>query len=301
MSSFVPLLLSAVLVLGGCTRQPEAREQERPPEAGPYAFDRPDVAVDLDDDLDEISGLTVLADGRLAAVQDEDGIIYVLDPATGAITQEIDFEGDGDYEGIERVGEALWVLRSDGTLFEVTGWDDGDPDVDRHETDLDEEHDTEGLAYDAARRRLLIACKEYPGKGLKGQRAIYAFDLDSEQLAPEPAFLVDMEAVGASLGEHPVNRAVRGVLDPLVTLRGFKPSAVALHPGTREVYVLSSVQKVVVVLAPDGALRAVWPLPDALFAQPEGLALLPDGTLFIASEGDGQAPMLFRFSPRGGP
>ena len=53
------------------------------------------------------------------------------------------------------------------------------------------EYDTEGLAYDAANHRLLIACKEFPGKDLKGYKAIYAFDLKQKRLLPEPTFKID--------------------------------------------------------------------------------------------------------------
>ncbi|NBC19146.1 MAG: hypothetical protein GVY18_17725 [Bacteroidetes bacterium] len=288
--------LFAALLLTACASSPESSDTASP-RTGPYAFDQPEAAFVLDAELDEISGLTLLADGRLAAVQDEDGTIYVLDPSTGAIDAEIDFGGDGDYEGIERVDDELWVLRSDGTLFEVNDWD-GDPDVEKHRTALGAAHDTEGLAYDPERNRLLIACKEYPGDGLKGQRAIYAFDVAEEALLPEPIALIDRKAVGKDLQEHPANRAVRQLLSPVAEAGGFKPSALARHPGTQELYVLSSVWKVVVVLGADGSVQAVWPLPER-YVQPEGLAILLDGTLFIANEGAGGAPTLFKIAAQG--
>ena len=60
---------------------------------------------------------------------------------------------------------------------------------------------------------------------------------------------------------------------------------------------LSSVRKALVLLDPaDGTLLDVWPLPDDLFRQPEGLAFLPNGDLYISSEGSGGKAMLARFS-----
>lgn len=283
--------LLAALLLTACAASPEPSSTASV-STGPYAFDQPVAAFVLDGALDEISGLTVLADGRLAAVQDEDGTIFVLNPTTGAIDAEIDFGNDGDYEGIERVEDALWILRSDGTLFEVEDWDT-DPDVEKHKTDLDDAHDTEGLAFDPVRNRLLIACKEYPGEGLKGQRAIYAFDIEAEALIPDPIALIDRDIVRRQLQEHPANRVVRKLLSPVAETGGFKPSALARHSRTQELYVLSSVWKGFVVLSPDGAVRAVWPLPER-YVQPEGLTLLPDGTLYIANEGAGGAPTLFK-------
>lgn len=291
LSTLVLLLLS----LAACAQPAEETPVKAATATSPYAFHRPDAALTLDAELDEISGLTVLADGYLAAVQDEDGTLYVIDPGTGRIEAEVDFGNDGDYEGIERVGNELWVLRSDGTLFEIENWQ-VDPDVEKHKTDLDDEHDTEGLAYDPVQHRLLIACKEYPGKGLKGQRAIYAFDVEREALEPAPVALIETQAVVQHLQDPRINRVVRRLLRPLTDASGFKPSALAQDPQTRDLYVLSSVQKVIAVLTPAGALRAVWPLPEEGLAQPEGLALTPDGDLFIASEGAGGDPMLLRFS-----
>src|SRR3712207_2389739 len=49
----------------------------------PYSFDAPAASMPLPAELKEISGLTVLADGRLAAVQDEQGVLYLLNAESG--------------------------------------------------------------------------------------------------------------------------------------------------------------------------------------------------------------------------
>ena len=53
------------------------------PAAAPYRFDTPSAQFDLPGRLDEISGLTALDATRLGAVQDEDGVLFVIDAATG--------------------------------------------------------------------------------------------------------------------------------------------------------------------------------------------------------------------------
>jgi hypothetical protein len=58
------------------------------------------------------------------------------------------------------------------------------------------------------------------------------------------------------------------------------------------------VTKAVVVLAASGALLAVHLLPEALFKQPEGIAFLADGDLFISNEGGGGQGTLLRFTYR---
>lgn len=247
----------------------------------PYRLDAPDARLALPRALQEISGLTVLPSGRLGAVQDEGGTIYEVDPLTGDVVDELVFEGAGDYEGLALTPEAVWVLRSDGDLYRVARGADGAATTEKVETALSAGNDTEGLAFDAAANRLLIACKESPEAdgvdGLGGVRAVYAFDLGTGALSRRPVFSLD-----------------RAVVDDGAA---FKPSALALHPLTGHLYVLSSVRKAVAVVGPDGTLLAVRPLDEALFPQPEGIAFAADGTLFISNEGPVGAGTLLRFTP----
>jgi uncharacterized protein YjiK len=278
----VRLLLTFSLALGAltaCTRSGGEQTREAAPaaEAVRYRFGEPDTVFTLAPALREISGLTPLGPDRLCAVQDEDGVLYVLDPQTGAITERRRFDGAGDYEGVEVVGDTVWVLQSNGTLHEVTDALSGEPTRVAHETSLRSRCDAEGLGYHAARHLLLIACKEDPGLELSAVRAIYAFDLREKRLFERPAFLLDrrpLDADGTS----------------------FKPSALAVHPRTGEVYVVSSVRKALAILDREGGLVAAIALPGRLYRQPEALTFLPDGTLFIANEGGDGAATLLRFS-----
>lgn len=243
----------------------------------PYRFNEPDAAFAFPRALREISGLTALDDSLLGAVQDEEGILFVLDRATGRVVAEQNFRGDGDYEGVEQVGEAVWVLQSNGSLYEIPDPSGEYPRSVKVNTPLRSGCDAEGLAFDAAGNRLLIACKERPGRNLDGARAIYAFDLETRSLIDEPAFVLD-----------------RGQLD--IEGQPFKPAALAIHPESGQLYLVSSVRKALAVLDPDGTLAAVVDLPDRLFPQPEGLAFFSDGTLFIANEGRLGAATLLRFT-----
>jgi uncharacterized protein YjiK len=267
-------------------------------QAAPYRFDAPAARFELPGRLDEISGLTVLDEARLGAVQDEDGDLYVIDAATGEVVHTHDFGGGGDYEGVERVGDRVVVLRSDGRLFVIGDWQEEKAKAESLDLDLHGGCDAEGLAYDAAGDRLLIACKEDPGRGLRGSRALYAFDLNTSRLGPAPAYVIHADSLVRSDAEHAVDEAVRAFVRPLVDINAFKPSALAVHPETGEIYVLSSVRKVLVVLDRGGAIAAVWPLADDDLPQPEGLAFLPNGTLFIASEAAGGSAVLLRFDYR---
>lgn len=270
------LLLALVLAACGDTPRTSPADPEELPI--PYRLGAPDARLPLPAALQEISGLTVLPSGRLGAVQDEVGVIFEVDPATGSIVDRLRFAGSGDYEGIALVpDEAVWVLRSDGDLYRVARDSAGAPQTRKVETILRGRNDTEGLVFDAARNRLLIAAKEWPGPDLGDVRAVYAFDLATETVDPTPVVLLDRDAVDG--------------------VDNFRPSALAIHPATGELYVLSSVRKAIAVVGAGGRLRAVVPIPVDVAPQPEGLAFFPDGTLFVASEGPIGAGLLLRYAP----
>lgn len=271
-----------------------------PPGDSSYAFDRPDADFELPTTLEEISGLTYFDAGRLAAVQDEKGSYFILDAATGAVLGRQEFENDADYEGIERVGDSLYVLRSDGDLFEVWGWEGERLHRRRRPTGLTKGCDAEGLGYQASTHRLLIACKARPGQVPRGHKAVFAFDLATGRLLPEPAFLIPDARFNATIrDEKAIDESLRRLLAPILDLSGFTPSGLAVHPRTGQVYVLSSVRKAVLVLDAGGEVAGVWALPEALVPQPEGITFLPNGDLFIATEGPGSIRgRLLRFNYR---
>ncbi len=244
----------------------------------PYDFGHPDAAFALPAELLEISGLSAFDSTHLVAVQDEEGIIYFLDRETALITSEGRFSGRGDYEGIEVVDSLIWVLRSDGDLFSVAENGEGEFQATKHETDLHRSCDAEGLAFEASTQRLHIACKENPGRGYEDRRAIYSFELLGRLQSQAPVYLINRQGLD-----------IRG--------NQFKPSAIAIHPQSGLLYVISSVRKLLVVvdLSQPDTILATRELPESLFPQPEGIAFFQDGTLFISNEGASGPATLLRF------
>lgn len=254
-----------------------------------YDFSNPELVAELPAELDEISGLGLDADrgGELLAVQDELGKIYRLDARTGRLLGAVAFWKDGDYEGIEAVGSDVWVVKSTGTLYRVRKLGQADQTVDKFNTHLTGDHDVEGLAYDRSGNRLLLACKrDARGDGNdKDGRYVYAFDLAAETLSERPVYAIDQAAV-------------RQYLDAGSPCAGFAklndffgrddfdlaPSALAIHPRTGELFLTSSVGKVLMVLGPEGDIRWLERLDKARFPQPEGLAFAAGGTLYLSTE-----------------
>ena len=63
-----------------------------------------------------------------------------------------------------------------------------------------------------------------------------------------------------------------------------KPSAAAIDPVTKDLYVLCSVNKLLLILDAQGKVKDVIPLNPKIYKQPEGMTFTPGGDLIISNE-----------------
>lgn len=253
----------------------------------PYHFTAPSNTLQLDDELIEISGLSLSTDEKyLVAVQDENGLIYFLDKQTGAIVKKSEFWKDGDYEGVEAVGNDIFVIKNTGTVYCVKNTAKDQPDTEKFNYDLNKYNDVEGLAYDPNYDQLLLACKAHPD-GQKDVRGIFSFNLTKQRLIQEPAYVLTLDAIRNYLETNPdIPRIekVRSFFYKDAEL-SFSPSAIAIHPQSGELYLLSSKGKMIVVMKRNNEISFIQKLQKEEHPQPEGLCFDRRGNLYISNEG----------------
>lgn len=250
-----------------------------------YDLSNPTALYPLPAPLKEISALAYLNPSTLLCVQDELGELFAYNPKTRNITQRIPFGKNGDYEGLAAVGKTIYILRSDGMLFEIDGYPSSPLTTTSYPTDIPAK-DNEGLCHDAAKNRLLIAAKNRSGKenDTKNKRLIYAFDLNTKKLAKDPAFILDLKKLGP-LAEK------AGILDSKKTdktsstVLRLNPSAIGIHPITGNLYLLSGPNQLLLVFDNAGTLLHIEQLDSEAFNQAEGISFGQDGTLYISNEG----------------
>jgi uncharacterized protein YjiK len=78
-----------------------------------------------------------------------------------------------------------------------------------------------------------------------------------------------------------------------------RPSAAAIHPKTGDLYIISSQDKLLIIMK-DGVVKASYKLPKKTFRQPEGLTFAPNGDMYISNEAaEAIANILaFRYKPQ---
>ena len=238
----------------------------------------------LPPELREISGLTLTSDGRMFAHQDEDATVYQIDPKSGIVVRRfvLDEKPIGDFEAIAAVGADLYLLESNGKLYQFReGAEDASVPFTTYDTRLGKECQFESLAYEPDSSRLLLACKTVSGKKLKNQLVIYRVPVpitDSSRLS-----LLTIPAVSV-IGMH--------------GWREFNPSDMTIDPSTGNYVLIASQQKALAVITPGGRVVRSELLPG-IHQQAEGVAITRDSILVISDEARHRpaAITLYRWRP----
>ena len=253
----------------------------------PYKLYAPDEKYLLHNDLEEISGLSMLDNERLVAVEDERGYVYVLKAENGEMERKIKFAKGGDYEGVEVINNHIYVVKSNGEIFSFEISEKDEVAADEVDTGFSSRNDIEGLA--VLGDQLLVACK---GKGEINDekvtgKAVYRFDTSEKKLITDVLFHLEEEELGKFIAGRKFFNKVKS----------FDPSAIAVHPLTSDIYWLSA-DKILVVLTANYQLKEVVRLDGGIYRQPEGICFAKDGTMYLSSEGDGARGRIFKINYR---
>ncbi len=268
-----------------------------------YDLENPVQTIELPDILEEVSGLALDPTGQyLLANQDEDGLIFYIDRQSGTLIREIEFWDEGDYEGIEQVGEEVFVVKSTGTIYQIQHPGTEIQEVIKHNGFLNKDNDVEGLGYNPATNQLLIACKAQPGESMSTDevKAIYAFDLEQGIFLPLPLLLIRRTAIDEYLSQcepGPDHVSICSFFAVEKEEFDLSPSSIAVHPITGHYYLTSSRGKLLVVLQPDGTILHIEKLNRDLHCQPEGLCFDAAGNMFISNEEKKDNPPLIYYFP----
>ena len=257
-----------------------------------YDLANPTKKILLHYNLEEISGLSLVENGQLACVQDELGRVYFYDLSEKKITSSIKFGRNGDYEGVEFINGTIYVTESDGTLhhFDPAAANGGRVQATIVKTPLTIQNNVEGLGFLPSARKLLIACKGnagIEGNKVKG-KAVYAYDLDENRFEKQPFLTLTKGDVTDFITKNPDNYDIDKA-------PGFKPSGIAVHPETNQIYLLNSAGKLLIILNVKGEIQDLAVLNPKLFRQPEGICFAPNGDLYIANEGAGGRGYILTF------
>jgi uncharacterized protein YjiK len=235
--------------------------------------------------LKEISGIALTADGRLLAHDDSHGRVTEIDYRSGAIIKQFvlgPLTVKADFEGITVADASVFMLASNGSLYEFKEGKDGETvPYTIVDTGLSEECEFEGVVFDPRIKSLLLACKIVKDRSLRDSLVIYRWKLQDglSRAARLSRLTVPFTAVAGANGWKTVH-----------------PSDITIDPTTGNYLIIASVAKALVEITPTGVVVSARPLPGE-HAQAEGLAVTKDHILIVSDEAaNGPAVItLYRF------
>ena len=237
-----------------------------------YTLGKPDKFL-MPESLLEISGIT-FHKGKgdtVYGIQDEQGRLFRL--AWDEKKQyNAKFGKQGDYEDVTIIKDQVLILKSNGTLFSFPFADAGYEEVDsvKEWKHLLPKGEYEGMYGDEATGKVYIICKNCPEDNSKDLVSGYIIQV-GDSVYQTGTFQVDVKQIKSFTGK---------------VKRGFRPSGLARNPVTAEWFIVSAVNKLLVVTDSDWKIKEACFLNGNIFNQPEGIAFDTEGNLYISNEGD---------------
>ncbi|CAN5742323.1 hypothetical protein BH11BAC4_BH11BAC4_26760 [soil metagenome] len=296
----ITILLVSVFFITAC--RPKAKAQPAAPKQNKdsslsikqeasgdsYDLEDPTHTWKMPSELVEISGNAWIAPDELLVIEDLHPVLYLLklQDSMGVIEKKIPFAKDAgqkfDIEDVTVEGNTAYALWSHGSIYKINNWN-SKPVIKLIPTFLNKKNNTEGICYSPNLKTLLVACKEDAAMEdeKKSTRAIYQFDINADSLRKEPFMVIQKNDLKQNDG-----RKIK-----------FYPSAIAVHPLTGDIYILSTKEtKCMAVFSGDGKLKSFRYIQKTEMAQPEGICFSPDGILYISTEGkNGNPAYIFAF------
>jgi uncharacterized protein YjiK len=226
------------------------------------------------DALIEISGIAFKPSqyDTIFAIQDEDGKLFWMKPGVKSL-KSVPFGKSGDYEDLAIMGDLALVLRSDGVIFSFSidnAITAGEATKVKKWDDLVPKGEYEGMYIDQTSQQIYVLCKDCEKDDAEKKVSGYILSYHERGISRTDKFKIEVEPIGELTSESKMN---------------FRPSALSRHPSSGEWYILSSVNRILVVTDSEWKPQRVYKLPESEFTQPEGLAFDGEGQLFISSEG----------------
>lgn len=229
----------------------------------------------MPDILQEISGFA-FANGdtsKIYAQQDEDGSVFVL-PIGTKDDKETKFAKKGDYEDMAIVDNTIVVLKSNGNLYAFPIAEMGKQEAGNvvDTKDLLPKGEYEGLFADPTSQQIYVLCKDCKiDKGKDKQVTIYVLGINANKTFKMVRnFAVNVEQLNKFTGKK------KGKVHP---------SALAQHPINKDWYIVSGVNKALMIFDAQWKMKGAYHLNSNDFNQPEGIAFDKDGNMFISNEG----------------
>ncbi len=240
--------------------------------------------VELGKVLNEISGLSYdKQNNSLVAISDnKEKVIDInlhkqkLKDITGEIASP-----KQDFEDVVLMDSTLYILASRGVIWQVPVRAKDSTQAQAYQFGSTEQNEFETLYYDAEAHGLIMLCKTCGIEKGRHTKSAFRFDLADKKFDSSVYYTINTDSVKEVLKNKDAD---------------IKPSAAAINPIDKHLYILSSAGQLLLIADTHGQVLEGYRLDPRFFPQAEGIAFAPNGTMFISNEGKFGKPSLLIFT-----
>lgn len=280
---FSYLFLLALAVSSAACKQ-RIRVLKSPPHYK-FAFAAPGK---LDNRLQKIAGIAWDSKNNVFwAVCENNDTLFMLERTSRSVQEVYPLGDNGNYRDLALYNGAVYVLRGNGMLIKFTKDSTGQTSTSKQpEINTGGTNVFETLYTDTARKALVMVCKNCSGDNEKTISA-YAFYPDSTGFDNKPLYILNADEISR--------------LSPFKTDK-FQPSAAAVNPVMKKLFLISAATRQLVIAGTDGKVDSVYKLSAKLFPRPTGISFHKSGEMYIVSQGVSGKPTFlgFRYVDEGG-
>jgi hypothetical protein len=262
------ILILSLMTFSACSQTEEKFES---PEG--YDFNHP-IVYKMPEELMEISGIAFAPATKdtMYAIQDEEGKIFYWKNGKPDILSHTKFGKHGDYEDVAITNIYAFVLISDGTLIQFPRKEiaTGTISTIKEWSGLIPAGEYESLCADNEHNELYIVCKTCVADKSSGVLSGYILNIAEDgTIGLKSTFTINT----GDFGQQKKKKKT-----------GFHPSAIAFNEKKQEWYLLSSINKKLIIADRTWKVKQAISLNSSLFPQPEGISFDSDNNLYISNE-----------------
>lgn len=250
-------------------------------EDGYFDLANPSTVSSFPMGISSFSDVTMLDSTHLIGIEPINGTVLMLDLQNNSIASQLSLGSEFQFVDISRMDSTLILLDSKSKVHFLLPPYDSTSFVSMNETK--ENFISSGICFHESTKRLFLLSEVQEKEEGQFSSFLYSFNLNKRQLREEPLFEINSLAIEtfALNNNLPLPRNKVSFAGDTTEGLSFNPSALAIHPKTNEIYVLSSEDRSLVVYNQFGEVVNFTMLDPKVFSKPTGMTFQDNGDLLI--------------------
>lgn len=232
--------------------------------------------------VSSFSDLTLMDSLHLVGIEPISGNVVFLDINNYSISSQLSLGSDFRFQAISRIDSTLILMDSENKVHFLLPPYDINSFVSSNET-IENFHSPGICLHESTKRLFLISEVQEKEEG-QFSSYLYAFNLNKNKLSDEPLFEINLTDIESFAIKNNLSLPTTIVANSGDTIQGldFNPSAIAVHPKTNEIYILSS-DRSLIVYNQFGEVVNFTSLDASIFSKPTGMTFQDNGDLLISN------------------